>query len=107
MIGLGYEHAGLSLNASGAQAQRRGVFVTSHRQPILALDQSVQGLRPPPFNEYLNSGMLLSDPVNAMAATRSMTRTINQSSNMGSHQNSSPFQTQNVFLDQEKLKNYL
>lgn len=88
MIGLGYEHAGLALNTSGESGYRRGVFVTSHRNPILALDHSVQGPSPPPFNEYLNTGLLLSEPGNSLGAIRSMSRTImshGQSSNMQSH----------------------
>lgn len=75
MIGLGYEHHGLTLCVSGASERKQGIFVNSHRNPILALDQSVQGANPPPFSEFVNSGLLLSEPINSQGAI-SMSNTI-------------------------------
>ena len=99
MIGIGYEHSGLNLSFSGASDRTKGVFINTHRNPILAMDQSVQGPHPPPFSEFLQSGLLLSEPANSRGAI-SMTNTIHGAASNGQS-------TTNGFLNQDKLRGYL
>jgi hypothetical protein len=79
LVGVGYEHAGLNLSFSGASERTKGVFINTHRNPILAMDHRVQGPQPPPFSEFLQSGLLLSEPANSLGAV-SMSNTIHGAS---------------------------
>jgi hypothetical protein len=99
MIGVGFEHSGLNLSFSGASDRTKGVFINTHRNPILAMDQNVQGPQPPPFSEFLQSGLLLSEPANSRGAI-SMNSTIHGASN-------GQRSMTNGFLNQDKLRGYL
>lgn len=115
MIGIGYHHSGLSLTVSGASQRNQGVFIKTHRSPILTLDNSVHGPCPPSLREYTESGRLLSDPLHSLAAISNSNTKSGKGSNFNeeklreqqartlANQNSSDlFQSKQFLMDHSK-----
>ena len=60
MIGVGFEHSNLVLTNSGASVTTKGVFIPTHKHPILILNQANQHATPPPYHQFVTTGELLA-----------------------------------------------